>query len=140
MCLAASVTWVTGFDLHFLLESRAVGKCRRCHHTEGRGARDIAELFFAAGVMENGRDSGAVPHADGFGPMTNSMVPPDCSTACGSQLLSHGLPLMATDWMYLFSAELFLAVMTTVPPGRFSVALSNSGVPIAYWGTECVYG
>ena len=71
MCLRASVTLLTGFVPYFY---KKVAPWVRAGFAITPNAVERAmqpRYFLAAGVMENGRDSGAVPHADGFGPMPN---------------------------------------------------------------------
>src|ERR1017187_1069397 len=83
--------------------------------------------------IEGGAASGALPQAGlGRGPMTRTSAPPPARSKCANHALSHGFPFSVADWMYLFCAETFLAVIVkTLPLSSVMRVSSNSGLPIS---------
>ena len=83
--------------------------------------------------MEGGAASGALPH-DGFGrgPISSTRVPPFAISACSNHGRFQGLPLSTADWMYLFRAETFFAVMVNTFPLSSAIRDSSKiGLPIS---------
>jgi len=93
-------------------------------------------------VIDGGaRSSAPVPQADGVEPMAKSSVAPSASSECGSAV--EGVRL-AVDLQRL-DVDVLGAVVRRVmtiflPFSRFTVALVNSGEPIAYSGLPICSG
>ena len=83
--------------------------------------------------MDGAAASGALPHAVfGRGPSSKTSVPPLARSLCSNHGLFSGLPFMVADWMYLFTAETFFAVMVnTLPPPTASFTSSKMGLPMS---------
>src|ERR1035437_3112066 len=83
--------------------------------------------------IEGGAASGALPHAVlGRGPISSTSDPPAAISLWANHGLFQGLPLNCADWMYLLTAETFLAVMVnTLPPASVIRLSSKRGLPIS---------
>src|ERR1035437_7497641 len=81
--------------------------------------------------MDGNAASVALPHGVlGRGPISKTIVPPLTISLCSNHGMFNGLPFSVADWMYLFTAETFLAVMVnTFPPASVSLTSSKIGLP-----------
>jgi len=86
--------------------------------------------------IEGGAASGPLPQAMfGRGPISRTIVPPLTISLCSNQGLFSGLPFSVADWIYLFTAETFLAlIVNTFPSASVSLTSSKIGLPMSYTG------
>ena len=92
-------------------------------------------------VIDGGASLRPVPHFVGWSVISNSILPPSAINECGSAVDVQSFPLTRTLFTYTLLELLPGALITSVlPPANRTVALVNSGDPIAYVGEPTCSG
>lgn len=93
----------------------------------------IAQFPLSGADMEGGASEGALPHCMlGRGPMMSTSDPPWAISEWLNQGRLRSLPLRVADWMYLFFAETWTAVIVNARPlPRVIVVFAKMGLPIS---------